>query len=93
MSTYVISFALTQVDKKYKSFFLALDKLGAIKVLPNTFFVKTDLQIEEMRIALLPYLSKADGLVVAEINGEVAVRNARCGPDALKALLVDGDDV
>ena len=89
MSTYVVSFSFTLPEKKYKSFFTALDKLGAVKVLNNTYFVKTDMKIEEMRIALIPYLQKADGLVIASIQGETAIRNSRCSPEMLKKLLVD----
>ena len=87
MKPYIIAFALTLPEKKYKSFFLALDKLHAAKVLPNAFLVKTDRDIEEMRVALLPYLQKADGLVIAGVEGEVAIRNARCSEDMLQKLL------
>ena len=89
MNTYVVSFSFTLPEKKYRSFFLALEKLGGVKALNNTFFVKCSDNIEEMRIALLPYLEKADGLVIASVKGEVAVRNARCAPKELKALLND----
>jgi len=87
VSTYAVSFSLSQPEKKYKGFFSALEKLGAIKVLQNTFFIRTDNDIEEMRIALLPYLDKRDGLVIVSVKGETAVRNAKCSPLELKELL------
>ena len=89
MNTYIITCALTQPEKTYKSFFVALDKLGAQKVLPNGFFVRTDHDIEEMRVALLPYLNKPDGLIVASVSGEIAVRNAMCSPEKLKKILTE----
>ncbi|MDD5017248.1 MAG: hypothetical protein PHO15_04000 [Eubacteriales bacterium] len=88
MITYIVTFLLTQPEKKYKSFFLALEKLGAVKVLPNGFFVRTDRNIEEMRVALIPYLNKADGLIVAAVSGEAAIRNSMCAPETLKKMLI-----
>ena len=85
----MISFALTLPEKKYKSFFLALDKLGAVKVLPNAYLAKTERTVEEMRVALLPYLEKADGLIIAAVQGEAAIRNSMCSAERLKKLLVD----
>ncbi len=87
MSVYAICFSLTQPEKKYKAFFAVLGKLGAVKVLQNAFFVRTSSDIEEMRIALLPYIDKKDGLVITTVKGETAVRNAKCNPLDLKALL------
>ncbi len=89
MTTYLVTYSLTLVEKKYKAFFSALEKLGALKVLPEAYLLNTDHDIEEMRVALLPYLQKPDRLIVATISGEVAIRNALCTNDTLKALLVD----
>lgn len=89
MNTYIVTFSLTRIEKKYKSFFTALEKLGALKVLPQAFLLNTDHDIEEMRVALLPYLQKADRLAIATVSGEIAIRNALASNDALKALLVD----
>ena len=89
MNTYIVVCALTLDDKKYKSFFKALETLGALKVLPQAYLLNSGHDIEEMRVALLPYLQKADRLFIAAVTGEVAIRNALVGNDALKALLVD----
>ena len=89
MNTYIIVFALTKPEKKYKSFFSALEKLGAVKVLPNSFITNTTRDIEEMRIALLPYLEKPDRLIISVANGEIAIRNALCSNQVLQRVLVD----
>ena len=89
MTTYVVSYSLGKDEKKYKSFIKALEGIGGVKVLPSTFLVNTANNIDEMRIALLPYIEKTDSLFIGAINGEVAVRNALCGNDMLQKLLVD----
>lgn len=89
MTTYVVTYSLGKDEKKYKSFIKALEGIGGVKVLPNTFLVNTENNIDEMRVALLPYIEKTDSLFIGAINGEVAVRNALCGNDMLQKLLVD----
>lgn len=89
MTTYIVTYSLGKDEKKYKSFIKALEVIGGIKVLPHTFLVNTANNIDEMRIALLPYLEKTDSLFIGAINGEVAVRNALCGNEILQKLLVD----
>ena len=89
MNTYIVTYSLTLDDKKYKSFFKALETLGALKVLPQAYLLNTNHDIEEMRVALLPYLQKPDRLFIAAVTGEIAIRNALASGDALKALLVD----
>lgn len=42
--------------------------------------------IDEMRVALLPHLEKADRVLIASVSGEVAICNALCGNDALQRL-------
>ena len=91
IATYIVTYRFTLPEKKYKGFFASLEKLGAVKVLAGSFFVRTSHNIEEMRVALLPYLEKADGLIIAAVHGEVAVRNALCPPETLKKLLVAED--
>ena len=89
MTTYVVTYSLGKDEKKYKSFIKALEGIGGVKVLPNTFLINTENNIDEMRVALLPYIEKTDSLFIGAINGEVAVRNALCGNDMLQKLLVD----
>ncbi len=89
MTTYVVTCCLGKEEKKYKSFIKALEVIGGVKVLPNTYIVNTTNNIDEMRVALLPYIEKTDSLFIGAINGEVAVRNALCGNDMLQKLLVD----
>ena len=89
MNTYIVTYSLTLPDRKYKSFFKALDTFGALKVLPQAYLLNTGHDIEEMRVALLPYLEKADRLVIATVSGEIALRNALAANDELKAILVD----
>ena len=89
MTTYVVTYNLGKDEKKYKSFIKALEGIGGVKVLPNTFLINTENNIDEMRVALLPYIEKTDSLFIGAINGEVAVRNALCGNDMLQKLLVD----
>ena len=38
MATYIITYQFTLPEKKYKSFFLALERLGTAKVIPGSFF-------------------------------------------------------
>ncbi len=89
MTTYIVTYSLGKEEKKYKSFIKALEVIGGVKVLPNTYIVNTTNNIDEMRVALLPYIEKSDSLFIGAINGEVAVRNALCGNDMLQKLLVD----
>lgn len=89
MTTYIVTYSLGKEEKKYKSFIKALEVIGGVKVLPNTYIVNTANNIDEMRIALLPYIEKTDSLFIGAINGEVAVRNALCGNEILQKLLVD----
>ena len=89
MTTYIVTYSLEKDEKKYKSFIKALEVIGGVKVLPNTYIVNTTNNIDEMRLALLPYIEKTDSLFIGAINGEVAVRNALCGNDMLQKLLVD----
>ena len=89
MKTYIVTFSLTLDDKKYKSFFKAIETFGALKILPQAYLLNTDHDIEEMRVALLPYLQKPDRLFLAAVTGEIAIRNALASNEALRALLVD----
>lgn len=89
MTTYIVTYSLGKEEKKYKSFIKALEGIGGVKVFPNTYIVNTTNNIDEMRVALLPYIEKTDSLFIGAINGEVAVRNALCGNDMLQKLLVD----
>ncbi len=89
MTTYIVTYSLGKDEKKYKSFIKALEVIGGVKVLTSTYLVNTANNIDEMRVALLPYLEKTDSLFIGAINGEVAVRNALCGNETLQKLLVD----
>ncbi len=89
MTTYIVTYSLGKEEKKYKSFIKALEGIGGVKVLPSTYIVNTTNNIDEMRVALLPYIEKTDSLFIGAINGEVAVRNALCGNEILQKLLVD----
>jgi hypothetical protein len=89
MTTYIVCYSLGMDEKKYKPFLKALELLGSAKVLPNCYLLNTSRNIEEMRVALLPYLEKPDSLFIGVISGEVAVRNALCGNDMLQKILVD----
>ncbi len=89
MTTYIVTYNLGKEEKKYKSFIKALEVIGGVKVLPNAYLVNTSNNIDEMRLALLPYLEKTDSLFIGAVNGEVAVRNALCGNEMLQKLLVD----
>jgi len=89
VTTYIVCYSLGKEEKKYRGFFKALEGIGGVKVLSCAYLVNTASNIDEMRIALLPYLEKTDSLFVGAINGEVAVRNALCGNEMLQKLLVD----
>ena len=89
MTTYIVCYSLGKDEKKYKSFLKALELMDGAKVLPNCFLLNSSRNIEEMRVALLPYLEKPDGLFIGAVSGEVAVRNALCGNEMLKKILVD----
>lgn len=89
MTTYVVCYSIGKEEKKYKSFIAALTVAGGVKVLPCCYLVNTNRHIEEMRVALIPYIEKGDSLFIGAVSGEVAVRNALCGNDMLQKILVD----
>ena len=88
MKKYLIIYFLSLPPKKYKGFFLALEALdGHAKLTENAYIVSTDLSVEEMRLYLIPYLERADRLIIAQQQGEFAARNA-IQESRLKDILV-----
>ena len=90
MTTYIVTFSLAREEKKYKGFFASLASLDAVNLMPGAYAVKTTHSIEEMRVALLPYLDTTDRLLVAAVSGEVALRNALCANETLQKLFGPG---
>ena len=86
MTTYIVAFSLGREEKKYKGFFSALSALGSVKLMPGAYLAKTTHSLEEMRVALLPYLEQTDRLLIAPVSGEVALRNAACPQETLQRL-------
>ena len=76
MATYLVSASLTLPVKKYRGFFVLLDRIGAFEGLPGIFALRSDHDIDQMRVALLPYLEKAGRVLIAAVSGEVTIRNA-----------------
>jgi hypothetical protein len=89
MTTYLVSVSLTLPVKKYRGFFVLMDRMGAAEVLPGIFALRSDHDIDQMRVALLPYLEKADRVLIAAVSGEVAIRNALCDNGALQHLFAN----
>ena len=89
MTSYIVCFSLSKDEKKYKPFLKALELMGGAKVLQSCWLMNSSRNIDEMRVALLPYLEQTDSLFIGEVSGEVAVRNALCGNEMLKKILVD----
>ncbi len=89
MTTYIVCCSLSKDEKKYKSFLKAIELMDGAKVLTNCWLLNSSRNIDEMRVALLPYLEQADSLFIGAVSGEVAVRNALCGNEMLKKILVD----
>lgn len=86
MTTYIVTYSLGREEKKYKGFFASLEALGGVKLMPGAYLAKTTHSLDEMRVALLPYLEQTDRLLIAPISGEVALRNAACPPETLQRL-------
>ena len=89
MTTYIVCCSLGKEEKKYKPFLKAIELMDGAKVLPSCWLMNSNRNIDEMRVALLPYLEKTDSLFIGVVSGEVAVRNALCGNETLQKILVD----
>lgn len=86
MTIYIVTYSLGREEKKYKGFFASLESLGGVRLMPGAYLAKTTHSLEEMRVALLPYIEQTDRLLIAPVSGEVALRNAACPPETLQRL-------